>query len=361
MGRSPAGAAVFCRVGSDEPGIAVSSHRPLVLPQAEYRHRCEDARGRFRRAWFAVTPLAVVLAALAACGYAFGARLQHSAVHATIGAEGFGVRSQLQLVRNPRWLGGLCCLGSGALLHALSLGLAPLSVVQPIGVLALPLTVLLNVRERGMSVHDLHRSAVFAVVASTGGVAAFVLLAVRSATATPVSQEAATTAIQLVAGAVLVLGAVGILSRGRNRCVAYAAGCAVAYGLVSLLMRAVSQQVTSWELAEISVRPLIGIVSAMVIGGWLLQHAYASGPPDLVVACLTVIDPLVAVGLGIGLLGEADKVGVWTASGEALCAAIACAGVFALARYHPEKQGSRVHATVAGGSGPAGPTSTDRP
>ncbi|RCW43660.1 hypothetical protein DFQ14_106138 [Halopolyspora algeriensis] len=307
-----------------------------------------------------MTLLAVALAALAACGCAVGARMQHGAVHTTTEGRGFGIRSQLRLVRTPRWLLGLGCLMGGALLHAVALGLAPLSVVQPIGVLALPITVLLNVREQGLHVRDIHRSAVFAVVASTGGVAAFVLLAAGSATATPVSDEAASTAIRLVAGMVLILGGIAVLNRGNVRCVAYAAGCAVCYGLVSLLMRAVSQQVTVWELAEISLLPPVGLVTALLVGGWLLQHSYASGPPDLVVACLTVIDPLVAVGLGIGLLGEADNVGMWTATGEAVCAMVACAGVFVLARYHPEQQQRPPDLAVAGGRGLAGPASMDR-
>ncbi len=307
-----------------------------------------------------MTPLAVFLAALAACGYALGARLQHGAVHDTIGEQGLGVRSQIRLVRNNRWLLGLFCIGGGATLHGLSLGLAPLSVVQPIGVLALPITVLLNAREKGVSVRHLPHRAILAVVACTGGVAAFVFLAVGSATATPVTDEAAGTATQLVAAGVLALGVIGLFSAGKSRCVAYAAGCAVAYGLVSLLMRAVSQQVTSWELGEIDLRPIIGIVVAVLVGGWLLQHAYASGPPDVVVACLTVIDPLVAVGLGIGLLGEADNVGPWIATGEALCAVIACAGVVALARFHPDKQESPAQPAVLGGNGLAGPSSIDR-
>ncbi|MDR7301453.1 hypothetical protein [Haloactinomyces albus] len=310
--------------------------------------------------WFTMILLAIALAALAACGCAVGARLQHGAVHTTIGLQGFGIRSQLQLVRTPRWLLGLSCLVGGALLHALALGLAPLSVVQPVGVLALPITVLLSVREQGMRVREIHRSAVLAVAACTCGVASFVFLAAGSAQATPVPDEAATTAIRLVAGVVLVLGTIAVLNRGRVRCVAYVAGCAVAYGLVSLLMRAVSQQVTSWELAGIDMRPLVGIAAALLIGGWMLQHGYASGPPDLVVACLTVIDPLVAVGLGIGLLGEADQVGTWTAAGEAVCAVIACAGVFALARYHPEREERPAHHVVAESRELVEPTSIDR-
>jgi hypothetical protein len=308
-----------------------------------------------------MTALAVLLAALGACGYAVGARLQHAAVHDTIDGRGLGLRHQAQLVRNPRWLGGLAALGSGALLHACALGLAPLSVVQPIGVLALPITVLLNLRQHGIHARDLNPNVALSVVAATGGVATFVFLAAGSATATPVAGDAQLLATQLVAGGVLVLGVLAVLTRSKARCILFAAGCAVAYGYVSLLMRAIAQQLGTTDLLDINLLPLLGIGVAMVVGGWLLQHGYASGPPDLVVACLTVIDPLVAVGLGIGLLGEADQVSTWTAVGEALCAVVACAGVFALARYHPDTQERRVPATVTGSSDLAGPSSTDRP
>lgn len=308
-----------------------------------------------------MTPLAVALAALGACGYAAGARLQHGAVHDTIGDEGLVVSSQLKLVRNGRWLLGLAALGTGALLHACALGLAPLSVVQPVGVLALPITVLLNVRAHGIPVRELNHSAIFAVVASTGGVAAFVTLAAGSAQATPVPAEDELLATQIVAVGVVTLGVIGLLSRSKVRCMAYAAGCAVAYGLVSLLMRGLAQQIGTGDIAQIDLRPAAGIVIAMFVGGWLLQHGYASGPPDLVVACLTVIDPLVAVGLGIGLLGEADHVGAATAVGEFLCAAIACAGVFVLARHHPETQERQLPMAVpAAGSTEVRRTELDR-
>jgi hypothetical protein len=45
---------------------------------------------------------------------------------------------------------------------------------------------------------------------------------------------------------------------------------------------------------------------AGLCGSFLVQNAHARGTPDLVVAGLTVIDPLVAVTLGITILGEAQ-------------------------------------------------------
>ncbi|RRO15398.1 hypothetical protein EIL87_15135 [Saccharopolyspora rhizosphaerae] len=291
-------------------------------------------------------PLAVVLAALGACGYAFGARLQHAAVRATMDGGGLGLRNQAQLVRSPRWLAGLAALGAGAVLHVCALGLAPLSVVQPVGVLALPITVLLNLREQGYTRRDVKPSMVLAVLAATGGLAVFVLLAAGSATPTPVGDDDQFTASQIVALAVVVLGVVAAATRSKVRCVLFAAGCAVAYGYVSLMARAVAQQVGTWDLLSINLLSVLGIAVAMVVGGWLLQHGYASGPPDLVMACLTVIDPLVAVGLGVGLLGEADHVSGWVATAEVLCALVACAGVFALARHHPDTTERRTSETL---------------
>ncbi|KEI45500.1 membrane protein [Saccharopolyspora rectivirgula] len=302
-----------------------------------------------------MTALAVALAALGALGYALGARLQHAAVQHTMDDNGLGLRNQAQLVRNGRWLFGLIALGAGTLLHVCALGLAPLSVVQPVGAIALPITVLLSLRDRGVTLAGLGRNVLLAVVAATGGVAAFVLLAARSAQATPVGAEEQLVATQIVAVAVLVLGGLAALSRSNLRCVLFAAACAVCYGYVSLLMRAVTLQVGTVPLLEINPLPLLGVVVAVVVGAWLLQHGYASGPPDLVVACMTVIDPLVAVGLGIGLLGEADNVTAATAAGEALCALVACAGVFALARYRTSTE----QQLTAVASGLAGKSSTD--
>jgi len=67
-----------------------------------------------------------------------------------------------------------------------------------------------------------------------------------------------------------------------------------------------------------------------------VQNAYASGPPDLVVAGLTVIDPLVAVSIGIVILGEATKANAGTIVGFGASALVAVIGVYLLSKVHPE-------------------------
>jgi hypothetical protein len=79
----------------------------------------------------------------------------------------------------------------------------------------------------------------------------------------------------------------------------------------------------------------------MALGGWFVQNAYASGPPDLVIAGLTVIDPLVAVIIGVTILGEMDGVSGWYSLAFLLCGGLAITGVLLLSRVHPEMRLAR--------------------
>lgn len=280
-----------------------------------------------------MTPLAIALAAIGACAYAVGARLQNGAVRGMFGESGLGPRGLYRLVRANRWLLGLLSIAIGAVLHAVALGLAPLIVVQPVGVLAVPLTALLNARAQQLR---LNRSASFAIFSSALGVSAFVWLTASTAITTEEGPAAQLTAAEMVLGAVAVLTLIAAVSSARVRCLAFAAGCGVSYGFVSFLMHGVTLQLRTGGLSRLAFLPIAGIVLALLVGAWLLQLAHASGPPDVVVACMTVVDPIVAVGIGIGLLGEAAHASPATVAGQIMCAVLACGGVIGLARHHPE-------------------------
>jgi threonine/homoserine efflux transporter RhtA len=55
-----------------------------------------------------------------------------------------------------------------------------------------------------------------------------------------------------------------------------------------------------------------------------------------VIAGLTVIDPIVAVLIGLVILQEAATAGVWALVGFAIAGVIAIYGVFSLTRNHPQ-------------------------
>ncbi|WP_447003103.1 glycosyltransferase [Saccharothrix isguenensis] len=283
-----------------------------------------------------MTWFAVLLAVLGAVFFAFAARLQHEAVRASEGA--LRVR---ELLGRPRWLLGLVLLVVGAGVHAAALGMAPLSVVQPVGVVAIGITAVLDGRRRELP----------AVAWTTFGVGAFVLLAAGSATSTAVVPEAELKAALLALGLISVPGLIGVLStRPAVRALGFGSAGGVAYGFVSVLMRSVSQDVQQGGLAWTTALSAAGIVAALLVGGWFIQHAYASGPPHVAVACLTVVDPLVAVGIGAGLLGEATRTSSLVGAAQLVCAAVAVAGVVALARNRtPPAVPTRSETTVTNG------------
>jgi len=271
-----------------------------------------------------VTALALVLAVLGAACFGGAAVLQH-------GEIGGGPFSLAALARRPRWLAGTALAAAGAGLHVVALVLAPVSVVQPVGVLAVPLAVVLVVgRPRGR------------VLVGTGLCVTGVALVVRLTSGlTPVpptdSRQAVLLAAAAAAAAVLALAGVAARTSGRLRCLACATGAAVAFGLVSAVLRAVSLQIAAGQASPSAVLgAAAGVGVALLVGGWLVQQAFTSGPPGVVVAVLTVADPLVAVGAGAALLGEAGGLDAPTAVLLALFGAVAACGVALLARFHPD-------------------------
>jgi drug/metabolite transporter (DMT)-like permease len=293
---------------------------------------------------------AIVLAVVAAACFAVAATLQHGAIDTVSEDDGgrLGLAAFRALLRRPGWLIGLATAGAGSGLHAVALVLSPLAVVQPIGVLAVPIAVLLTVRRTRESPG---RGVLLGVALCVIGVAAFVVIAANSTTSTRVPDFATLIAGGISLALVLVLVAVAALSSGWIRCVAWVTAGAVAFGLVSALVRALSLQVTTGLVGLTDPRFLVtaaGIATALVVGGWLVQQGFATGAPEVVIACLTVVDPIVAVLLGILLLGEGPATNGLAALVLILCALAAAAGVVSLARYHPDARRARAAARAAG-------------
>jgi hypothetical protein len=282
------------------------------------------------------TAVGIVLAVLGAVCFAVAATLQQHAVQAATGTERFGLHTLRVLVRQPRWLTGTALAASGAGLNVAALFLAPVSLIQPVGVLAVPLAVLLAARKRralpsrGLSV---------GVLLSVLAIAGYVSLAAHS-TVGERGVPASLAAAGLVAAAtVAALGLLAAQGPRSLRCLASAAGGAVSFGVMTVLVRVLTQQVVAGPAALLrptTVVLLFGVVTALVVGGWLVQQAFSSGPAELVLACLTVLDPLVAVLLGTLLLREGGGIGTLTAWAMTGCAVVAAVGVVTVGRQHPD-------------------------
>jgi drug/metabolite transporter (DMT)-like permease len=272
---------------------------------------------------------ALLCAVLGAACLAGAAVLQHGAMTGPT-LDLAGLRA---LAARPRWLAGIGLAAAGAGLHAVGLVLAPVSVVQPVGVLAVPIAVGITLRGRWPG---------WRVAGGIGLCAAGIALVVRTAAGAvphPPADPAQAIAVAATTAAALVLGLAVVAARttGRVRCLACAAGGAVAFGLVSAVVRAVSLQIAAGTATAAGVLgAAAGVAVALAVGGWLVQQAMAAGRPAVVVAVLTVVDPLVAVGSGALVLGEAGGLGTGGVALLLLCGVAAAAGVALLARHHPD-------------------------
>ncbi|SDE63240.1 hypothetical protein [Pseudonocardia oroxyli] len=273
-----------------------------------------------------MTVLALVLAVVGAACFAGAAVLQHGAMTAPR-LDLAGLRA---LLSRPRWLAGTGLAAGGAGLHALALVLAPVSVVQPVGVLAVPIAVGIALRGRWPG---------WRVAGGIGLCAAGVALVVRTTAAAAPGDPSGSMVLAAAGAAVaaLVLAAVAARATGRLRCLACAAGGAIAFGVVSAVLRDVSVQVAAGAATPASaLGAAAGIAVALAVGGWLVQQAMAAGQPAVVVAVLTVVDPVVAVGFGALVLGEAAGLGAAGVGLLVAAGAAAAAGVALLARFHPD-------------------------
>jgi drug/metabolite transporter (DMT)-like permease len=280
-------------------------------------------------------PIALVGAVFLALGAQFQSRgvakvEERSGVLAT---GGLNRRHLFALLSRPSWVVGTLMLGLAIVLQLISLGIAPLIVVQPLGAVALVITAILNAR---MTKSPLGPRSIRSISLCVGGVGLFVLFAALYAKETPIS-TVQLVIILVILAVVLVLFGVGFAYlRRRFKAIAYILGAGVLYGFVATLAKVVIVRIRTGDFEFLTVVCVVALVTAAALGAYFVQNAYSSGPPDLVIAGLTVVDPLVAVGIGVIVLGEASEAPLYAVIAFVISAAVAIFGVFQLAKFHPQ-------------------------
>jgi drug/metabolite transporter (DMT)-like permease len=282
--------------------------------------------------------LAVTAAIVGAFFLAFGTQRQSSAVRASAGGLDVTGWGMLRLFRTPRWVLGLVLLAMGMSLNVYALASAPLTVVQPIGAIALVITTVVNAREHHIK---MNRPTILAIIACMVGSAAFVFLAIEvSAEEHKITSGQELLTILILAIAVAVFGGAVVLFPHRLGAFFYILGAGILFGFVAVLVRTISVSLLDPNgrfLANVSWYSILAVVVAGLLGSYFVQNAYSKGPPDLVIAGLTVIDPIVGISIGIAILGELDP-NVQPAIALSMVGAgcIAIVGVVALSRHHPD-------------------------
>jgi drug/metabolite transporter (DMT)-like permease len=244
-----------------------------------------------------------------------------------------------QLISSRIWLIGSVVLGLSIVLQMGSLTFAPLMVVQPIGVTALVFTALLTfLVTKKKPAPAVVRSILICVL----GVAVFVTVAALVSTQRAIT-DGQLIAVLVVLGSVLLITAVALVLARRRKVPSlvwvilggtFSAFVATLGKTVIMRVQAIikAQKFELDVTSFLTLGCLIGIVIAGGLSIYFVQRAHAESRPEVVVAGLTVIDPAIAVVLGITILGEATGASIWAVLAFIVAGAVAVGGVFSLAK-----------------------------
>ncbi|AXA95829.1 DMT family transporter [Microbacterium laevaniformans] len=298
--------------------------------------------------------IGIPLALLGAVFMSFGAQYQHRGVQkverltATAGGTGLTGGQIWNLLRRPSWVAGTVMLGLAIVCQLSALSFAPLILVQPLGAVSLVITTLLNARISGLKPTKRSLTAIGLCVA---GIFVFVTIAALYATETPISDGQLITVLLILAGVAIVLTALWLWLRARMGALFYIVAAGIMYGFVATLAKVVLSRIRTGDFEWLTIVCIVALLTGTAIGAYFVQTAYASGPPDLVIAGLTVIDPIVAIVIGLAVLREADGAPLWAYGGFVVAGALAVTGVFQLARHHPQVISDSQEIPITRGSG----------
>jgi hypothetical protein len=276
--------------------------------------------------------LAMLLALVSTACYAMSAVLQEQE------ASGPGVQGAAlvrQLIRRPWWWLAVVASVTGAGLHIAALALGPLSLVQPIGVLTLVMALPLGARLGNGAVTPGEWRAAAAVAI---GLAAVLAVAPHHAPASRLSVVAVLCAA--IAVSVLILILVGLAARlpGRGAPVVRAAAAATSFGFASGMTRIAATGSAPFLLAA-----ALAVLGAG-IGLGLAQLAYRDGGLGAPLATQILVDPVVAVIIGVTLLGEPLLLTPGRAAIGIAGLAATAGGIWALTRAGPRQPAEFAHA-----------------
>ncbi|MFT3889773.1 MAG: hypothetical protein QM713_16640 [Arachnia sp.] len=286
--------------------------------------------------------LAIGMQVVSSFLFASGAILQSLGVkstfdpNATASSNQLTIKGLLQLFRIPKWLLGLLFVCTGAGIHLVALSFAPVAVVQPVGILAVPWSVLLAAR---IHKHHVSRKLWTSVAVTVVGVVGFTFFSTMFATGEkPITFSPMVLSFVVVCLVCAVLSFFATKAAPWAKAMLWSAVGATFYGLASGFMKAAMSLFQEGH-------PLTGLhfggavvmmLACYGMGVWMIQQGYASGPAEITVGTMTTVDPFVAVLFGLVVLGEGVGMGPLPILGMIVTGAIAVYGVVMLSKDHPD-------------------------
>lgn len=272
----------------------------------------------------------VLFALSGAFSNALATVLQRKAALSVPRSDKLRARLMLDLLRHPVWLAGIVAVIAAAVCQAVALATGPLTVVQPLFVLELPLTLVIA----AVLLHGrMSRLGWVAVAAVVAGLAVVLVAASPVGNRTHASMDRWVPALA-VCSVVIVALVVTALRRpeGRGRAACFGLATAVAYAMTAALMKTsmhtlddggVTAFLTTWQTYGFA-----------VFGGtalFLLENAMQAGPLVASQPAITLGDASMSLALGLTVYEEYVRTGWWLLP-QLLGVALIAVGVFALSR-----------------------------
>ena len=190
-----------------------------------------------------MAPVGIIIALVGGVFLALGAQFQHRGVENVEARSGSGhkaglsVKQLLRLASSLWWVVGSVLLGLAILFQLTSLAFAPLIVVQPLGVVALVITAIVNAR---VSKVKLEGAAIRAIIFCVAGIAIFVTVAAISARESVVERLQLIVILIILAVVLVALALAFAYFRKRVGAIFYILSAGVLYGFVATLAKVAS-------------------------------------------------------------------------------------------------------------------------
>jgi hypothetical protein len=238
----------------------------------------------------------------------------------------------LDLIRQPLWLAGIAANVASFGLQVVALRYGPLALVEPILVCDLIFAGVISAALRK------HADPVIGagIVACAGGVAGFLVIARPSA-----GREALglIEVLPLLAGFAAVLAGCLALARWNRtvRPLALALGCGAAFAVTDFSIKLVTPELGRGLADLFSHWPLYAVAIIGPIGFVLNQNAFQAGTLLApVLATITIVDTIGAIGLAWLFLNEKLASGPAQIAGEAASLVVMAVGIAVLAGKSPQ-------------------------
>lgn len=251
--------------------------------------------------------IGVLFAVCAAASNAIGTVYQRKAARLVPAEETMRLALLRDLLRHPVWLLGIAGMIGGFLFQAAALHFAGLTVVQPVVVGELPLTLLVGAlvfRSR------VDREALWGTVVVTAGVALVLVATAPQRGHLPTGLSWIVASVLTVAIATSLVAA-GLRATGSRRAALFGAATGLGFGFTAALINGAIHQLNHGIGVLLVSWQLYAMIAVGISSVFLAQNALQAGPIVAAQPAITTCDPLSSILYGVLVFGEQLRGGYW--------------------------------------------------